>query len=68
MNGIDWAIVDEWFPRIPNIKSMKMSNPQLDPVFVGEGIYKKLPREFEFEILDAQDRFNKYIRYQVRRL
>lgn len=59
---------NKWFPRIPNIASFSLSPPVIDKFMAERGIQKNLPREIQFELLEENDKLNKYIEFQVNRL
>jgi hypothetical protein len=56
------------FPRIPNIRSMKLEGKVLDPIFLADGIERNIPRKISFTLLNKKDPLNKYINHMERRL
>lgn len=56
------------FPRIPNIRKMKLHGVVPDLLMAEQGIDRNMPRKITFELLDNDSSMNKYINHIERRL
>jgi hypothetical protein len=65
--GLSTSVV-RCFPRIPNIRGMTLEGAVPDYLMSDEGINRNLPRKITFQLLEPEDKVNKYLNHIERRL